>query len=105
MIQNAIHSSDSNESAFRDLTFFFPDFNFAALPYSSNNNLKQRTLALICPNAYKKQKVSILNLIKGSGFTISMHKEIQFTRNQAEQFYEGQKATDYYESLITTMTR
>ncbi|XP_065655285.1 thioredoxin domain-containing protein 6 isoform X7 [Hydra vulgaris] len=134
MVQDAVHCSDSHESASRELEFFFPgtDFSQAFFPQTSVQQapllqvpllqvpLSQdpilqasipnasagvnRTLAIIRPKAYKKHKISILNHIKDSGFTIAMQKEIEFKRDQAEQFYFNHKDKEYFQNLIDTMT-
>ncbi|XP_065679224.1 thioredoxin domain-containing protein 6 isoform X3 [Hydra vulgaris] len=129
MVQDAIHCSDSHESASRELEFFFPGFDFLQAPLPQNSVQQapllqvplpqdpilqasihnasasiKRTLAIIRPNAYKKHKISILNHIKDSGFTIAMQKEIEFTRDQAEQFYFKHKDKEYFQNLIDTMT-
>ena len=40
-----------------------------------------------------------------AGFTIAMSKEMQLSREQAEEFYEDHKGKDYFDSLINNMTR
>ena len=104
-IQNAVHSCDTNESAARELAFFFPDFNIPTVQVREKKKRLQRTLALIRPNALAKRREEILKAIEDSGFLIAMQKEVQLTREQAEEFYEEHKDKDYFESLITNMTR
>ena len=50
---NAVHGSDSSDTAARELAFFFPDF---AAPKIEGQGKLQRTLALIRPDAYKEHK-------------------------------------------------
>ena len=50
---NAIHGSDSSDTAARELAFFFPDF---VAPKVEGKAKLQRTLALIRPDAYKNNK-------------------------------------------------
>ena len=103
-IQNALHSCDTNESAARELAFFFPDFNVPKVTVKQKKKRLQRTLALIRPNALAKRRDSILKAIEEAGFLIAMQKEVQLTREQAVEFYEQHKEEDYFENLITNMT-
>ena len=48
---------------------------------------------------------SILRQVEEAGFTIAMSKEMQLSREQAEEFYEDHKGKDYFDSLINNMTR
>ena len=50
---NAVHGSDSSDTAARELAFLFPDF--VAPPVDGEPKL-QRTLALVRPDAYKNHK-------------------------------------------------
>ena len=50
---NAVHVSDSADTAARELAFFFPDF--VAPPVAGAAKI-QRTLALVRPDAYKNHK-------------------------------------------------
>lgn len=50
---NAVHGSDSKDTAARELAFFFPDF---AAPKVEGKPKLQRTLALIRPDAYRNNK-------------------------------------------------
>ena len=50
---NAVHGSDSQDTAARELAFFFPDF---VAPTVEGKPKLQRTLALIRPDAYKNSK-------------------------------------------------
>lgn len=47
----------------------------------------------------------ILATIGEAGFKVAMQKEMQLTREMAEQFYKEHKGQDYFEELITRMTR
>ena len=48
---------------------------------------------------------SILKKIEESGFTIAMSKEITLSKEQAEEFYAEHKGTEFFETLVTNMTR
>ena len=48
---------------------------------------------------------SIIAKIEQAGFTIAMSKEIMLSREQAETFYEEHKGSDFFETLVTNMTR
>ncbi|XP_065051819.1 thioredoxin domain-containing protein 3 homolog isoform X2 [Rhopilema esculentum] len=103
-IMNAVHSCDSSESAARELAFFFPEFNVPKVQEKRKKKRIQRTLALIRPGAYTQRKESILHKITEAGFSIAMEKEMYLTREQAEEFYDQHRESDYFESLITSMT-
>jgi len=111
-LQNALHGSDSNESAMRELAFFFPGFNVPSLPSTKPKAGKsaasepkiQRTLALIRPEALAEKKDEILAKIAESGFTIAMSKEMHLTKEQAEEFYSEHKEQEYFEELTTRMS-
>lgn len=46
----------------------------------------------------------ILATISEAGFKVAMQKEMQLTREMAEEFYKEHKGQDYFEELITRMT-
>lgn len=48
---------------------------------------------------------SIIAKIEQAGFTIAMSKEMMLSREQAETFYEEHKGSDFFETLVTNMTR
>lgn len=47
----------------------------------------------------------ILATISEAGFKVAMQKEMQLTREMAEDFYKEHKGQEYFEELITRMTR
>uniref|UniRef100_A0A8W8L7M3 Nucleoside diphosphate kinase-like domain-containing protein n=1 Tax=Magallana gigas TaxID=29159 RepID=A0A8W8L7M3_MAGGI len=98
---NALHGSSSEDMAMRELAFFFPDY---AAPPAEGKPKLQRTLALIRPDAFKNHKEDILATISEAGFKVAMQKEMQLTREMAEEFYKEHKGQDYFEELITRMT-
>ncbi|EDO42234.1 predicted protein, partial [Nematostella vectensis] len=103
-VMNAVHGCDSNESAARELAFFFPDF---AAPTVANKRKKrqlQRTLALIRPDALRSRRESIMSKIQEAGFEIAMSKEMHLTREQAEEFYSEHKDQEFFDTLVTNMS-
>ena len=46
-----------------------------------------------------------MSKIEESGFHIAMQKEVVLSREQAEEFYKEHKEQEYFEELITRMTR
>lgn len=103
-VMNAVHGCDSAESAARELAFFYPDFVAPTIIQRRKKKRLQRTLALIRPDALRTRRESILTKIQESGFTIAMSKEIMLSREQAESFYEEHKGSDFFETLVTSMT-
>lgn len=97
-LMNAIHGSDSHESAMKELAYFFPN----GLGESNANN--QRTLALIRPSALAEHKDAIINRIKENGFQIAMIKTVQFEKDDAESFYAEQKDQPFFDDLVKEMT-
>lgn len=47
----------------------------------------------------------ILEKIKEAGFTVAMQKEMQLTKEQAEEFYSEHREEAYFEELTTRMSR
>lgn len=62
-------------------------------------------MALIRPNALRNRRESIIQSIEEAGFLIAMQKEVQLTREQVEEFYTEHKEKDYFENLVSSMTR
>ena len=95
---NAIHGSDSVDSAMRELAFFFPN-------NQVQGKTKERTLALIRPSEFAKFSEKIVQRIKESGFEIAMNKKVQFDQSQAEQFYQEHKGKPFFNDLVKEMCR
>ena len=57
---------------------------------------------LVCQCIFSDE---ILEKIRESGFTIAMQKEIQLSKEQAEQFYKEHEGQEYFEELTTRMSR
>jgi len=86
---NALHGSDSLESAEREMNFFFP---------------RQQTLAVIKPDTSAEEKDMIMTKIRSSGFHIAAQKETVLTRELAEQFYMEHKDKEFFGELTEFMT-
>ncbi|KAM3607555.1 uncharacterized protein V6R79_009584 [Siganus canaliculatus] len=87
---NQLHGSASHEEAKREIDFFFP---------------KQQTLAVIKPDAAEEHKVTILEEIRGSGFSITQQKEMLLSRELAEEFYREHREKPFFIQLVDFMCR
>ncbi|XP_067686632.1 thioredoxin domain-containing protein 6-like isoform X3 [Haliotis asinina] len=101
---NALHGSDSPETAAREMAFFFPDMAIPTIPAPGSKPQLQRTLALIRPDAFSKNKDEIIEKIKEAGFKIALHKEMTLTEEQAKEFYKEHTDKPYFDELIARMT-
>ena len=70
---------------------------FPAKDSAETEFVSERTVTIIRPEALKAHKEDILNEIAEAGFQIVRQKEIQLTREQAEQLYVAQKDESHYE--------
>lgn len=102
--KNALHGSDSAETAARELAFFFPNFAKKRTGGAAAPTRVQRTLALIRPDALRKYKDDIISKIHAAGFEIANAKEVQLTAEQAAEFYKEHAEQDYFEKLIQHMS-
>lgn len=100
-IRNAIHSSSSKKQAARELAFFFPE---SAVPWVSGTVKMQKTLALIKPQAMEQHMDQILRSIRDAGFEVSYARQVELSREQIESFYEDQKHSENFETLVEDMT-
>lgn len=48
---------------------------------------------------------AIIEKIREAGFEIAYEKELELTKEQAEEFYKEHKDKDFYDSLTTHMSR
>ena len=48
---------------------------------------------------------SIIAKVKESGFHVSMSEEMQLTKEMAEQLYGGQKDKEFFNDLVSMMTK
>ncbi|CAG2195481.1 NME8 [Mytilus edulis] len=86
----------------RELAFFFPDF---VAPHVDGKAPKlQRTLALVRPEAFRLHKDEIISKIRESGFKVAMQKEMQLTKEMAEEFYKEHTGQEYFDQLVTNMS-
>ncbi|KAK2188196.1 hypothetical protein NP493_140g00039 [Ridgeia piscesae] len=101
---NALHGSDSTETATRELAFFFPQFAAPTIASKTKKRQIQRTLALIRPDALADRKDEILLKIKESGFVVAMQKEVRLSPEQAAEFYKEHEGQPYYQDLVDRMS-
>ncbi|XP_040058067.2 thioredoxin domain-containing protein 6 isoform X2 [Gasterosteus aculeatus] len=87
---NQLHGSESHKEAKREIDFFFP---------------KQRTLAVIKPDAMNQHGENILEEIRGSGFSVTQLKEMVLSREMAEQFYKEHREKPFFGQLVEFMCR
>lgn len=87
----------------RELAFFLPKFVVPWVP--GTEPPIQRTLAIIRPGALQGHKEEIVEKISQAGFQIAFQKELQLTKEQAEEFYKEHEGKDYYDSLTSHMAR
>ncbi|XP_040913941.1 thioredoxin domain-containing protein 6 [Toxotes jaculatrix] len=87
---NQLHGSASQEDAEREISFFFP---------------KQRTLAVIKPDAMEEHREKILEEIHASGFSVTQLKETVLSRDMAEEFYKEHREKPFFSQLVDFMCR
>ena len=64
----------------------------------------EKTLVLIKPDAVQKGQIGeIISYWEKAGFKILAAKMIQFTRTQAEEFYQVHKGKPFFEKLLNFM--
>ncbi|KAL5250149.1 hypothetical protein ACHWQZ_G016021 [Mnemiopsis leidyi] len=95
-VENAIHSSDSSETAANELAFFFPNFKNDAVGL-------ERTLCIIRPDTNKQYKEKILARLQELGFSIALQREFIMTRTMAETFYRKHREEEFFEALVSQM--
>jgi len=88
---------------FRELAFFLPKYVVPWVP--GTEPPIQRTLAIIRPNALETHKDAIMEKISEAGFQVAFQKELQLSKEQAEEFYKEHEGKDYYDSLTSHMAR
>lgn len=65
----------------------------------------ERTFSIIKPDATRRNLTGAINaMIEKAGLRIIAQKRVQWTRAQAEKFYEEHKARPFYGELCTFMT-
>jgi nucleoside-diphosphate kinase len=89
--KNAVHGSDSPQSAAREIQFFFGDgARGKNMPTSAV--LSNCTLAIVKPHIIRNcQLGQVLDMILQSGFEISAAELFSLNRPQAEEFYDVYK--------------
>ncbi|XP_038604083.1 thioredoxin domain-containing protein 6 [Tachyglossus aculeatus] len=102
---NAVHGSENQEWAERELAYFFPGFKVSdEATETKQRKTPQRTLALIRPGILKEKKEEILQNIKEAGFSIALQKEMTLTDREVQEFYSEQITQDHYPVLLQQMT-
>ncbi|XP_041857730.1 thioredoxin domain-containing protein 6 isoform X2 [Melanotaenia boesemani] len=87
---NQLHGSASPEEAEREIRFFFP---------------KERTLAVIKPDVMEENSETILEEIRGRGFSVTQLKEMVLSREMAEEFYKEHREKPFFSQLVEFMCR
>jgi len=88
--QNAVHGSDSAESAARELDFFF--------------NV-QYTLAVLKPDAVAAGKADeIVQRIEDEGFLVIERDSVSLSKERAELFYAEHQGKGFFNDLVEFMT-
>jgi len=88
--KNAVHGSDSPDSAARELDFFF--------------NV-EHTLAVLKPDAVAAGKADeIVARIESEGFTIIERATVSLTKERAELFYAEHQGKGFFDDLVAFMT-
>ncbi|KAF3843101.1 hypothetical protein F7725_001950 [Dissostichus mawsoni] len=102
---NAVHGSEDNDQASRELAFFFPNFRTAsATEQDGEEERVERTLALIRPDVAREKREEILAHIHKSGFTVALQRDVLLTEEQVRQFYFQHVEEDYFPALLRSMT-
>ena len=65
----------------------------------------ERTFSILKPDATRRNLTGAINaVLEKAGLRIVAQKRVQWTRAQAEKFYEEHKARPFYGELVTFMT-
>ncbi|KAJ3217379.1 thioredoxin domain-containing protein 6 [Clydaea vesicula] len=111
--KNAVHGSDSDNSASREINIVFGDNNVEKVDGITENENKiedvpvipTQTLALIKPDAYGSgKKDEILKKIIEAGFTIAHERETHWTVEKAKEFYKEHEGKPFYDELTEWMS-
>jgi len=87
--KNAVHGSDSAQSAARELSFFFA---------------VSSTLALIKPDAVAAGKgQDIIDRVEAEGFTVAERQTLTLSQERAEAFYAEHRGKGFFDELIAFM--
>jgi nucleoside diphosphate kinase len=62
-------------------------------------------LALIKPDAYPGKVEDIMSRIREAGFLVVVEREIQMTKEMAQEFYKEHAGKGFYEELTGWMSR
>ncbi|KAJ3131711.1 Thioredoxin domain-containing protein 3 [Physocladia obscura] len=93
-LKNAVHGSDSSESATREIEIVFgPEF--SSVPELQN------TLALIKPDAYPEHKDKIILMVKDANFAIIKQSESMLSKEKAKEIFDRHAGDEFYEEFLT----
>ncbi|CAF2054815.1 unnamed protein product [Rotaria magnacalcarata] len=101
-LKTFVDCTQSIDNIHDELVLLLP--NIAQRPHTPQEQLVERTLAIIRPSALKLFKDAIVSRIIQAGFEVTRQAEMHLTREQAEEFYSVKKSESYYEDLIREMT-
>jgi len=103
--KNACHGSDSNESAQRELDFFFPKDSRKRGP-GNTARLSDTTLCVVKPQAVKDDQLwSVVKDIDSAGFQITAIKSFNLEKSDAEEFLEVYKGVvNEYSEMVVEMS-
>jgi thioredoxin domain-containing protein 3 len=108
--KNILEASDSEESANREMAFFFPELSPAPASQekksgdSADGPTIEQTIAIIKPGVSPEKHKEIHELLKGAGFKISLNKMQQLTPEVATELYKDHAQTEFFNDLITFMS-
>ena len=91
--RNGLHGSDSEASAARELSFWFPE----PLPV-------EKTLALVKPGTADEHAASIISAIDARGFTIEAKRMVRMSLEDAQRFYAEHEGRRFYGALTSYMS-
>ncbi|XP_046417965.1 nucleoside diphosphate kinase 7 [Neodiprion fabricii] len=104
-VYNAVHGSDSSESAARELRYFFPDEKVRSRSIKNTATLKNCTCCVIKPHAVQSRLIGyIIDDIQKAGYTISAVQQFYVDPTNVEEFLEVYKGVlPEYGAMVTEM--
>ncbi|CAF4091247.1 unnamed protein product [Rotaria socialis] len=89
-LKTFVDCTQSIDNLHDELVLLLP--NIAQRPHTPQEQLAERTLAIIRPSALKLFKDAIVSRIIEAGFEVTRQTEMHLTREQAEEFYSTKKS-------------